>query len=119
MLTDTEKAQLRTLITNLKTTPRSFSELSATTRAIIRREGAHIREQREFFQEWWLQVDAAKLAEINALLPPHNIVEPRVDINGLLWVCSDLVSDPRLNAVLPLRLLKLTFKDATHWPSKG
>lgn len=79
-------------------------------------------EQRTFLDWWWMKVDQARLAQINAKMPQNTICDPRVDAQGDGYLSADLFSDAilpdaRLQEVLPLLLdLTLRYLPADYWP---
>jgi hypothetical protein len=78
-------------------------------------------DQRFWLGKWVLPVTPEQVSDLNALMPPHNVIAPREAEDGSLWVNSDLLSDAldggRLSALLPiLETLPLTYAPGIVWP---
>ncbi len=78
-------------------------------------------DQREYINLWWLPVTPEQVQEIKLLCPTGSVYPGREDLEGNLFVCSDLLSDAldgrRLAALLPiLQMLPLTYKLPEEWP---
>lgn len=78
-------------------------------------------EQRFWLGKWVLPVDTETLDELNGLMPPNNVIAPRVAEDETLWINADLLSDAlddrRLSAALPvLGTLPLTYVHTIVWP---
>lgn len=89
---------------------------------IMRPRPVFSEEQRSFLNRWWMKVDDAKLAAINAKLPANTVVRPRIDIDGNNWISVDLFTDAvepgmRLHEILnDLLGLTLYYLEDDHWP---
>lgn len=113
----------------LRAQPMSWNEIPEETKSVViglMQPGAtgFTPEQRTFLDWWWMKVDEARLSQINANMPPHNIVSPRIDGQGDGFICADLFSDAvlpdsRLASVLPLLLdLTLQYLPPDYWPTE-
>lgn len=76
--------------------------------------------QRFYLGLWVLSVTSQQVDDLNALMPPGSVIEPRVAENSL-FVNADLLSDAldgrRLAALLPvLETLPLTYAETVTWP---
>lgn len=77
-------------------------------------------DQRFYLSLWWFPVAPEQLDQLNALTPPHMVIQAR-EAEGQLWIGADLLSDAldgrRLAAILPiLETLPLTYRPAETWP---
>ena len=88
---------------------------------IMRPKPTFDNEQRTFLERWWMAIDDAELASINAKLPANTVVSPRIDGDGGKWICADLFTDAveasgRLHAILDDLLgLTLHYLTEDYW----
>ena len=125
-LTNEDKADLEVAKTELTALSKDYKEAQRSTKDVLKRVlksdvTGFSEDQRAFFAEWWLEVDSKTLDTINSLMPENNVVAPRVDNDGKLWINFDLFTDAwdggRLSAIIDiLRDLKPVQKDAADWP---
>lgn len=125
-LTNEDKADLELAKVELTALSKDYKEAQRTTKDVLKRVlksdvAGFSEDQRAFFAEWWLEVDEKTLDTINSLMPPNNVVAPRVDTDGKLWINFDLFTDAwdggRLASIIDiLRDLKPVQKDAADWP---
>ena len=121
-----DKADLESAKAELTALSKDYKEAQRSTKDVLKRVlksdvAGFSEDQRAFFQEWWLEVDSKTLDTINSLMPENNVVAPRVDTDGKLWINFDLFTDAwdggRLASIIDiLRDLKPTQKDAADWP---
>lgn len=77
-------------------------------------------DQRFYLSLWWLPVTPEQLDQLNALTPPHMVIQAR-EAEGQLYIGADLLSDAldgrRLSALLPiLETLPLNYRPPETWP---
>lgn len=112
----------------LRANPMTWNEIPAETRETVialmqPSVTGFTPEQATFLNWWWMKVDTARLNQINANMPPNNVVAPRVDGVGDEFISADLFSDAvlpdsRLEPVLPMLLdLTLRYLPANYWPA--
>lgn len=125
-MTEQERAMIVAIGDALRANPISWEQIDqqtmATVIAIMEPRPTFTPEQRGFLDHWWLEVNDEQLAEINAKLPSHNVVSPRLDNEGSKWISADLFTDAalpgkRLYAILPeLLSLALYYHEDDSWP---
>ncbi len=76
--------------------------------------------QAHFLSLWWLPVTEQQLADLNALMPPNNVISARVSLAGTLYVGADLLSDALDGRVLAdllpiIETLPLNYAETITW----
>lgn len=125
-MTEEQMAAIVAIGDSLRAKPVSWDEIPEQQKQIVidimRPRPTFSDAQKSFIRRWWMRVDDARLASINAALPANTIVSPRVDVDGNKWISVDLFTDAvepgmRLHRALDQLLgLELHYLEDNAWP---
>lgn len=79
--------------------------------------------ERRYWDLCWIEVTQNQVDTLNALMPANHVVSPR-ELNGLLYIKVDIISDAinggRLGALFDtLKSLNWTYIEPHEWPFEG